>query len=326
MDLLRSLPLGLYLEQPRTWLHRLDPRVKLAWLMMFLLTPLLANLTWRIILVLGLILLTLSAAIPLRVWRKQIGWLLLLCLLVGGTTSIMPDGLAISYQPRLPAQELSFTQESALPVKINQPWYQPLLFWQSAPDTISASLPLASPTPYQYILFHKGPVRITRRSLELGLRLGTWLFTLFYGTNLYLLTTAPEEITVALEVLLQPFKRFRIPITEIVLTLTLSLRFIPLVLEEIQNLTRAIRTRAINWKKLGIRGAIQLLLLLADRLIENLFLRAEQVANAMIVRGFTSPNQHQVRWHQLRLRSVDQFALLLVVLVCGMRIWIGTLH
>jgi Cobalt transport protein len=48
MDLLRSLPLGLYLEQPMTWLHRLDPRVKLAWLMTFLITPLLANLTWRI--------------------------------------------------------------------------------------------------------------------------------------------------------------------------------------------------------------------------------------------------------------------------------------
>lgn len=84
--------------------------------------------------------------------------------------------------------------------------------------------------------------------------MGTWLFTLIYGTTLYLLTTAPEEITVAIEVLLQPLKRWRIPITEVTLTLTLALRFMPLVLEEIQNLIRAIRTRAINWKKLGVRG------------------------------------------------------------------------
>lgn len=209
-----------------------------------------------------------------------------------------------------------------------QPWYQPFLFWQSTQDANSAlgpaSPPLPQPTPYQYVLFDQGPVKITRHSLELGLTFGTWLFTLIYSTNLYLLTTAPEEITVAIDVLLQPLKRWRIPITEVTLTLTLSLRFIPLVLEEIQNLIRAIRTRAINWKKLGVRGAIQLWLLLADRLIENLFLRAEQVASAMMVRGFTSPNHHQVKWHQLRIHAVDQLALVLVILLCGVRIWVGT--
>jgi energy-coupling factor transport system permease protein len=256
------------------------------------------------------------------------GWLLLLCLLVSGVTAVMPDGLAINYQPRLPTQELRFTHETAPPVQTTQPWYQPFVFWQSDRDPQSSASSsgsnLAQPTPpYRYILFHKGPVKITRYSLELGLRLGTWLFTLIYGTALYLLTTAPEEITVALEVLLQPLKRWRVPITEVTLTLTLSLRFIPLVLEEIQNLIRAIRTRAINWKKLGIRGTIQLCLLLADRLIENLFLRADQVASAMTVRGFTSPNHHQVKWHQLRIRWVDQLALVLVVLVCGLRIWFG---
>ncbi|MCY7391087.1 MAG: CbiQ family ECF transporter T component, partial [Leptolyngbyaceae cyanobacterium CAN_BIN12] len=48
MDLLRSLPLGLFLEQPTTWLHRLDPRIKLAWLLTFLLAPVLATPFWRI--------------------------------------------------------------------------------------------------------------------------------------------------------------------------------------------------------------------------------------------------------------------------------------
>ncbi len=51
MDLLRSLPLGLYLEQPVTWLHKLDPRVKFAWLMSFLTTYILANSVWRVLLV-----------------------------------------------------------------------------------------------------------------------------------------------------------------------------------------------------------------------------------------------------------------------------------
>ncbi len=330
MDLLRSLPLGLYLEQPYTWLHRLDPRVKLAWLMTFLVTPLLANIPWRLVLVILLISLTLMAQIPLRVWRQQMGWLTGLCVLVLGITSVMPDGLAIQYQPQLPPNELAFAQETTLPAPVNAkpPWYDSLLFWQqSTPSAVAPKLPpaldLPQPTDYAYVLFHQGPVKITRESLELGIRISSWLFTLIYSTSLYLLTTAPEEITAAIEDLLQPLRRFHVPVTETALTLTLSLRFIPLVLEEVQNLIRSVRTRAINWKKLGIRGAIQTCLLLADRLLENLFLRAEQIAGAMQVRGFTTPHQHQVQWHQLRMRRWDWTALMVVTLLWGVRVWIG---
>ena len=330
MDLLRSLPLGLYLEQPNTWLHRLDPRVKLAWLMTFLITPLLANVPWRVTLVFILISLTLLARIPFRVWRQQMGWLTCLCVLVLIITALMPDALATRYQPRLPPNELAFDQSKSppAPVKVEPPWYDSLLFWQQSksPQTtpnLSPAQDLPQPTGYAYVLFHQGPVKVTRQSLELGVRVSSWLFTLIYSTSLYLLTTAPEEITAAIEDLLQPLRRFRVPVTETALTLTLSLRFIPLVLEEVQNLIRAVRTRAIHWKKLGIRGAIQTWVLLVDRLLENLFLRAEQIAGAMQVRGFTSPNQHQVQWHQLRMRSRDWTALVGVTLLLGLRVWLG---
>ncbi len=275
MDLLRSLPLGLYLEKPVTWLHQLDPRVKLVWLMSFLVAPLLAHPLWRLGLVGLLILLTLSAAIPLRVWRQQMGWLLTLCIFVFIIASLAPDGLAVDYQPRLPASDFD----------------------------------LLEPGSYQYVLFKKAQITITRRSLDLAVRISTLVFTLIYSTNLYLLTTAPEEITAGLEDLMAPLRRFKLPITEITLTLTLSLRFIPLVLEEVQNLVRSIRTRAINWKKLGLKRSLQVWLMVAERLLENLLLRAEQISVAMEVRGFTSPNQHRVQWHQLRLRLCDWLAL-----------------
>ncbi len=103
MDLLRSLPIGLYLEKPITWMHRLDPRVKLAWLMSFLAAPIMANSLCRIGLVVLLILLTLVAAIPWRVWRQQMGSLLMLTFFVLVLGAISPDGLGVDPQPRLPA-------------------------------------------------------------------------------------------------------------------------------------------------------------------------------------------------------------------------------
>jgi len=292
MDLLRSLPLGLYLEHPTTWLHRLDPRVKLGWLMTFLLAPVLADASWRLVLVGCLMGLTLVGGIPRRVWQRQLLWLLLLGGLIFVITALMPDGMAVSYQPRRPI-------ETEAPV-----------------------------TSYRYILWHwqaqvgQWPIhlQVSQRSFDLGLRLSTLLFTLLYSTHLFLLTTAPEEVTAGLECLMQPLKRFKLPVAEIALTLTLSLRFIPLVLEEVQNLGRSVRTRAINWRLVGLKGSVKLWLTLAVRLLENLLLRAEQVACAMQVRGFQEPGTYDNPWHHLRLQRRDWVALVAMALFWLLRI------
>lgn len=292
MDLLRSLPLGLYLEQPVTWLHQLDSRVKLAWLMSFLMTPILADPIWRLVIVGCLIMLTITAKIPLRVWKQQMGWLILIsCLAFLSVIIFSADGLAVSHQPRLPASPLTLTQ----------------------------------PTTYSYVVAKVGTLTITRRSLDLGLRVSTLFFTVVYSTNLFLLTTAPEEITAVIEEILHPLRRLGLPVTEIALTLTLSLRFIPLVLEEVQNLVRSVATRAINWKKLGVKKSLQIWLLVAERLLENLLLRSAQIASAMTVRGFTSPDRHQVQWHKFQLRWWDWLAAAGLLIFWGLRFMYGNL-
>ncbi|MEY3223026.1 MAG: energy-coupling factor transporter transmembrane component T family protein [Cuspidothrix sp.] len=305
MDLLRSLPLGLYLEEPQTWLHKLDPRVKLIWLLSFLSSYIIANNYWRVFLVLLLIIFTLFAKIPLRVWRQQMGWLLILSSLVLAITAISPDGLGVNYQSRLPANERILTQ----PITDKNTQITPKI--------------AHSNKKYKYVLVHQGFVKVTRRSLDLAISLSTIVFTLIYSTNLYLLTTAPEEITSGMESLMQPLRSLNIPVTELTLTLTLSLRFIPLVLEEIQNLVRSVMTRAINWKKLGLKGGAKVWLIVTERLLENLLLRAEQMANAMMVRGFTSPNEHRVRWQELKLRLGDWLAIATLMIFWVIRIAFG---
>ena len=301
MDLLRSLPLGLYLEQPLTWLHKLDPRVKLGWLLSFLAAPIMANSVWRVLLVAMLMLVTLIAAIPVRVWRQQMGLLLTLSFFVLLLAAIAPDELGVKNKPRLPENDLAY-------------------FRQAEPNPKT----LPQPTDYRYVLFAQGPVKVTRRSLKVAVSVSTILFTLIYSSNLYLLTTAPEEITAGIESLMRPLRRLKWPVTEIALTLTLSLRFIPLVLEEVQNLVRSVQTRAINWKKLGLKGGVRVWMMVAQRLLSNLLLRADQMANAMMVRGFTSPNAHRVQWHQLRLKTGDWIALASLVAFWAARLLWGS--
>lgn len=291
MDLLRSLPLGLYLEQPNTWLHRLDPRVKLAWLLSFLLVPIFANVPCRIAGAVVLIAIALLGRIPWRALKQQLGWVLLFGGLIFFLALILPDTVSMPHQPRLPAEP-------------------------------------AIATDYKFVLFQFDRsfvhLKVTRKSLKTAIQGSTLLFTLIYSTTVFLLTTAPEEVTAGLEKLMQPLKAFKVPVTEIALTLTLSLRFIPLVLEEIQNLVRSISTRGINWKKLGMKNSLKVWLTVSEKLLQNLLMRAEQIAIAMQLRGFTTPNEHQVEWQQLRLGTSDVLALAALVGLWMARIIWGT--
>ncbi|NUN64443.1 hypothetical protein HCU40_06700 [Pseudanabaena biceps] len=304
MDILRSLPIGLYLEKPVTWLHRIDPRIKLLGLLTFLLSPIQANDLWRIAIALLLILLTFASGIPMRVWKQQMGILFLLAFMTLAIATISPDGFNVTIQPRRPIPEIVKTTEQA----------------QTSP-TLTLNLP--QPNSYRYVLWKAGNITITRKSLDLGLRVCTLIFTYLYAPTLFLLVTAPEEITAAIAAISSPLKFFKVPVVEIVLTLTLALRFVPLVLEEVQNLGRAMRTRSINWKRLGFKRTTQIWLILTERLIDNLFIRAEQTASAMQVRGFTSPNTHLLVWNPLKFLPRDIILLILLVAMWGVRIWIG---
>ncbi|MEM7794874.1 MAG: energy-coupling factor transporter transmembrane component T, partial [Cyanobacteria bacterium P01_C01_bin.118] len=236
-----------------------------------------------------------------RVWRQQMGGLLILFTLASLLIMVMPDGIAVVTQPRWPTADAIATLDT--------------------PFDIIGNLPTKD---YKYVIADLHWVKITQKSFKLAVKVGTLLFTLIYSTNLFLLTTAPEEITAAIEELMSPLRWFKLPVTEIALTLTLALRFIPLVLEEVQNLIRSVRTRAINWRKLGWRHASQIWLMVAERLLDNLLLRAQQIAGAMKVRGFTSPDRHQVQWHQLQLRWWDWFFLVSLIFFWWGRFVLGT--
>ena len=70
MDWLKQVPIGQYVDGNTGWLRYLDPRLKFAWVLMFLITPVLAGPLWRIGLVSALFLITFFGSLPLRIfWR-----------------------------------------------------------------------------------------------------------------------------------------------------------------------------------------------------------------------------------------------------------------
>jgi energy-coupling factor transport system permease protein len=135
------------------------------------------------------------------------------------------------------------------------------------------------------VLLRQGPLVVTRRSAELGLNGATLLFTLVHSANLLLLSTSPEQLVWAIGWLLAPLARLGWPVERLGFTLLLALRFLPLVQEELQNLLRSVATRAVNFKRLGWKAGLGLVLAVAERLLANVLLRAEQGAEALLARG-----------------------------------------
>ncbi|MGA7952185.1 MAG: energy-coupling factor transporter transmembrane component T [Gloeobacterales cyanobacterium] len=256
MDLLRSLPIGLYIEKPQTWIHQLDPRTKLLWAVGILLVCILTEWPFRWAMVGLFFIVSLLSGLPARLLVKQWGGLFWLGALVLGSAILAPDGLLIDPQPRSPV--------------------------------LGTNLP--QPTDYTYTLAQLGFLSITRYSLEFGLQVTASLLLLFVGTNLLLTTTAPEELALGVERLLSPLKRWGVDVDEVVLTLALALRFFPLVVEEVQNLVRSVRTRGIDWKRFSYGKQARLLLMVSSTLVENLFTRSGQIAQAMYTRGYTGPS------------------------------------
>jgi len=276
MDWLRQLPIGQYVDDGGpgrgSWLKGIDPRLKLAWTVAFLVTPILAGPLWRVALVVLLLLLTLLSGLPLRLWRRTLPLLLVVAVLVGLLTALLPAGVTGRATLQRPPEELRLevpdpTGSLAPPQRSGKAWE--LLRW--GPVQLG-------PVPF-------GPLVVTRRSAQLGLNGATLLVTLIHSANLLLLTTTPEELAWAISWWLRPLGSLGLPMERLGFTLLLALRFLPLVQEELQNLLRALATRAVSLKGLGWKGALGVVLAVGERLLANILLRSEQGAEALMARG-----------------------------------------
>jgi energy-coupling factor transport system permease protein len=296
MDWLRQIPIGQYVDGTGSWLRQLDPRLKLAWTLAFLLTPILAGPIWRLALVGLLLLLTAGSGLPGRLWRRSLPLLLLLALLVGLLATLLPAGSAAQGQLNRPPQELRLA-----PAQQGMRWE--LLRWG----------------PLQLGPIPVGPLVVTRRSAELGLNSATLLITVIHSANLLLISTPPEELVWGMSWCLTPLGRLGLPVERLGFTLLLALRFLPLVQEEFQNLLRSIATRSVHLRRLGLQGSLALLLGLAERLLANVLLRAEQGAESLLARGgqWIAPARLlRAGVSQPRLQWIATFAL---VVLLGLR-------
>ncbi|WP_010095720.1 energy-coupling factor transporter transmembrane component T family protein [Ornithinibacillus scapharcae] len=151
--------------------------------------------------------------------------------------------------------------------------------------------------------------KIYSGALIQGLAISLRFFLLILITSLLTLTTTPIEITDAIEDMLHGLKKIKFPVHELALMMSISLRFIPTLLQETDKISKAQASRGVDFRTGPIKERIKAIVPLLVPLFVSAFKRAEELAMAMEARGYQG-GEGRTKLRQLKIKSSDLIVLL----------------
>ncbi len=142
------------------------------------------------------------------------------------------------------------------------------------------------------------------------------LVYLVMGASLLTLTTTPVDLTHAIESLLKPLKLIRVPVHELALIMSLTLSFIPSLMEETDRIIRAQKARGANFDTGGLIKRAKAFVPILIPLLVSSFRRAEELANAMSSRCYGGPVK-RTSMRVMRIGWRDVVATLVMLIFWG---------
>ena len=143
-------------------------------------------------------------------------------------------------------------------------------------------------------------------------------------SSLLTFTTMPTDLNNGLESVMKPFKYIGVSVSEIAMMLSITLRFIPTLLEETNKIMKAQASRGVDFSENKLKDkVVQIISLLIPMFVVS-FKRAEDLANAMEARGYII-GAPRTKIDEMKIRYGDILALILTLcllsLVIFMRIY-----
>ena len=139
------------------------------------------------------------------------------------------------------------------------------------------------------------------------------VIVLVVGTSVLLTyTTSPIVLTDAIESLLSPLKKIKVPVHDFAMMMTIALRFIPTLIEETEKIINAQKARGAAFDNGNLLKRAKALVPILIPLFISSFNRADELATAMECRCYRG-DVGRTRFVKLRLRPFDIVSLLLMI-------------
>ncbi len=163
--------------------------------------------------------------------------------------------------------------------------------------------------------FPAWPVTVTLEGLIKGAYV-TWQFSLLLiAAAVLMMTTSPAALVSGLERLLRPLRIIGISSYDVAMMISIALRFLPTLLEEIDRMKNAQMARGANFKTSSILQRAKTAFGLLTPVVMNLIRRVEELSQAMEARGYRKGPRTYLM--QLHMSKIDYIAIVLMLSIAA---------
>ena len=157
-----------------------------------------------------------------------------------------------------------------------------------------------------------GPITIAKQGLWMAFYLVVRLVYLVIGSSVMTFTTTPNQLTDGLEKGFHFLKKVHVPVHEIAMMMSIALRFIPILTEELDKIMKAQMSRGVDFESGNILERGKKLIPVLVPLFIAAIRRASDLAMAMEARCYNG-GEGRTKMKPLRYAGVDNKAYVLVI-------------
>src|SRR5699024_10871325 len=118
-----------------------------------------------------------------------------------------------------------------------------------------------------------------------------------------------------------PLKKVKFPVHELALMMSISLRFIPTLMQETDKISKAQASRGVDFRTGPFKERIKAIIPLLVPLFVSAFKRAEELAMAMEARGYRG-GEGRTKIRELTYRKLDFLSFFLFVIIIGLLFYV----
>lgn len=135
-------------------------------------------------------------------------------------------------------------------------------------------------------------------------------------------TTSPIMLTDAIESVLSPLKKVKVPVHELSMMMTIALRFIPTLVEETDKIMSAQKSRGADFESGSLMQRARSLIPILIPLFISAFRRAEDLATAMECRCYRG-DVGRTRLRILRMQNLDYVVIVVCTLLFSAALYVN---
>ena len=156
--------------------------------------------------------------------------------------------------------------------------------------------------------------KLTDEGLIFGVLISLRLILIVIFSSLLTFTTSPIQLTDALENLLSPLKKIGVPAHEFAMMMTIALRFIPTLLEELDKIVKAQKSRGVDFESGNFFYRLKNFVPVLVPLFLSSFRRADELAMAMEARCYKG-GEGRTHFRQLKFQRLDFLVALMIAII-----------